>query len=211
MIALCIADVAVLGIRYAGHTHAGPLDTSVDSWIQGRLGRTSPVLTAATWLGDPPLVTLIVVLAALGCGLARWWRGVALAVLTVPAAAGLTEGVLKPAIDRTIDGTLSLPSGHTTAVFSLATVGAILLSRSRAGRLLTVPAYLLAAAVAVSMVAQGYHYFTDTIAGAGVGAGTVLIGALLIDGAAGRLRTRRGRAPRPVTGARSPGADADRL
>jgi membrane-associated phospholipid phosphatase len=40
------------------------------------------------------------------------------------------------------------------------------------------------------MVAQGYHYFTDTIAGAGVGAGTVLTGALLIDGAAGRLHTR---------------------
>ena len=210
MIALCIADVALLGIRYAGHSHAGPLDRSVDSWIQGRLGRTSPVLTVLTWLGDPPLVTLIVVLVALGCVLARWWRGVALAVLTVPAAAGLTEGVLKPAIDRTIHASLSLPSGHTTAAFSVATVGAILLSRSRAGPLLTAAAYLLAAAVAASMVAEGYHYFTDTIAGAGVGAGTVLIGALLIDGTAGRLRSRRVTAPHPVTEARSPGAGASR-
>ena len=185
---------------------AGPFDASVDRWFQSQLGLTSPVLTALTWLGDPRPVTFITALIALGCAWTRWWRGVALAVLAVPAASGLTEGILKPLIGRTIGGWLSLPSGHTTAVFSVATMGAILLSRTRAGRLLTVAAYLLAAAVAASMVAQGYHYFTDTIAGAGVGAGTVLTGALLIDGAAGRLRARRVTARRPVTEARSPGA-----
>ena len=47
-----------------------------------------------------------------------------------------------------------------------------------------------AAVVAVAMVAQGFHYFTDTVAGVGVGVGTVLLGALLIDAVAGRLARR---------------------
>jgi membrane-associated phospholipid phosphatase len=190
VIIACVAGVTALGIRYAGHTQAGPFDASVDRWTQARLGRTSPVLTALTWLGGPGPVTFITALIALACARARWWRGVALAVLTIPAASGLTEGILKPAISRTIGGLFSLPSGHTTAVFSMATVGAVLLARARRGRLLTVAAYIMAAAVAVAMVAQGFHYFTDTIAGVGVGVGTVLIGALLIDAAASRLNAR---------------------
>jgi membrane-associated phospholipid phosphatase len=202
VIVACVAVVAALGIRYAGHTRAGPFDTSVDHWIRGRLGRTSPIFTALTWLGDPGPVTLITALIALGCARARWWRGVALAVLTVPAASVVTEVILKPIISRGIDGLHSMPSGHTTAAFSMATVGAVLLAgppgqaraalSRRTARLLTLAAYVLAAAVAVAMVAQGFHYFTDTIAGMGVGVGTVLLGALLIDAVAGRL-ARRGR------------------
>jgi membrane-associated phospholipid phosphatase len=195
IIALCVAVVTALGIRSAGHTHAGPFDRSVDHWIQAQLGLSSPGLTALTWLGDPPRVVVITAVMALLCLRARWWRGVALTVLTVPAASGLTEGILKPAVGRTILGLLSLPSGHTTAVFSMATVAAVLLShtRLRLRRPLTVAAYLLAAAVGVAMVAQGFHYFTDTIAGAGVGTGTVLLGALLIDAVAARLRARASR------------------
>jgi membrane-associated phospholipid phosphatase len=199
VIAVCVAVVAALAIRYAGHTQAGPFDASVDRWFQSQLGRTSPVLTALTWLGDPVPVTSIIILITLGCARTRWWRGVALAVLAVPAASGLTEGILKPLIGRTIDGQLSLPSGHTTAVFSMATLGAVLLahgpgqaSSRRTRRLLTLAAYGLATAVAVAMVAQGFHYFTDTITGGGVGVGTVLLAAFLIDAVAGRL-ARRGR------------------
>jgi membrane-associated phospholipid phosphatase len=216
VIVACVAVVAALGIRYAGHTRAGPFDTSVDHWIRGRLGRTSPILTALTWLGDPGPVTLITALIALACARVRWWRGVALAVLTVPAASVVTEVILKPIINRGIDGLYSLPSGHTTAAFSMATVGAVLLAgppgqvreglSRRTGRLLTLAAYVLAAAVAVAMVAQGFHYFTDTIAGVGVGVGTVLLGALLIDAVAGRL-ARRGLPDRnPATMAACPAA-----
>jgi membrane-associated phospholipid phosphatase len=193
VIAVCVAVVAALAIRYAGHTQAGPFDASVDRWFQSQLGLTSPVLTALTWLGDPRQVALITALIGLGCALARRWRGVALAVLAVPAASGLTEGILKPLIGRTINGVLSLPSGHTTAVFSMATLGAVLLAgipARRARGLLTLAAYVLATAVAVAMVAQGFHYFTDTIAGVGVGVGTVLLAALLIDAVAGRLARR---------------------
>jgi undecaprenyl-diphosphatase len=198
IIALCLIDVAALGVRYAGHRYAGPFDLSVDDWFKSRLGQTSPVLTALTWLGDAGEVTLITALIVLVCARARWWRGVALAALTVPAASVLTEGILKPLIGRTIGGALSLPSGHTTAAFAMATVAAVLLSRrGRRGRLLTVAAYVLATAVAVAMVAQGFHYFTDTVAGVGVGVGTVLIGAFVIDAVAGRLRTATAGPPGP--------------
>ena len=52
----------------------------------------------------------------------------------------------------------------------------------RAVRLLLVAgAMLVAAAVPVAMVALGFHYFTDIVAGTAVGIGTVLLVALLID------------------------------
>jgi membrane-associated phospholipid phosphatase len=203
VIVLCVADVAALGIRYAGHRSAGPFDASVDHWFTSHLGLTSVPLTALTWLGDPGPVVLITAIMALACLWARWWRGVALAVLAIPAANGLTEDVLKPVIDRTIEGLLSLPSGHTTAAFSLATVAAVLFSRTRVGhrprtsRLLMAVAYALAVAVAVAMVAQGFHYFTDTVAGVGTGVAVPLIGALLIDTVADRWAARAAE-PSPV-------------
>jgi membrane-associated phospholipid phosphatase len=221
VILLCAADVAALGIRYAGHRYAGPFDTSVDHWFISHLGLTSLPLTVLTWLGDPGPVALVTALIALACLWARWWRGAVLAVLAVPAATGLTEDVLKPVIGRTIEGLLSLPSGHTTAAFSLATVAAVLLSRTRVGRsrrtsrVLMALAYALAVAVAVAMVAQGFHYFTDTVAGVGSGIGVPLIAALLIDTVAAR-RSAAATEPDPVpnnetgtetgTDAESPGA-----
>jgi undecaprenyl-diphosphatase len=205
VVLFCVAVVTALGIRYAGHTAAGPLDASVDGWIQGRLGVTSPVLTALTWLGDPVEVSLITVLAALGCLLARWWRGAVLAVLAAPVSSLLTEDVFKPVIGRTIGGAvtapdghlvsvavLSMPSGHTTAVFTLATLAAVLLIRppGPVRRLLVAAAYIVATAVAVAMIAQNFHYFTDVISGAAMGLGTVLILALGVDATAARLRAR---------------------
>ena len=210
---VCVAVVTALGVRYAGHTAAGPLDATVDGWVQGRLGITSPVLTALTWLGDPPAVTVITILAALGCLLARWWRGAVLAALAAPVSSLLTEDVLKPVIGRTIGGTvtapdghivssaaLSMPSGHTTAVFTLATLAAVLLIRpgGPARYLVIAAAYVLATAVAVAMVAQNFHYFTDVISGAAMGIGTVLTAAVAIDAAAPLLRARFSR-PGPAT------------
>ena len=62
---------------------------------------------------------------------------------------------------------------------------------------------MLATAVAVAMVAQGFHYFTDTIAGVAVGVGTVLLVALLIDAVAARRGRRR---PAEATMAACPAA-----
>jgi membrane-associated phospholipid phosphatase len=211
-IAGCVAVVTALGVRYAGHTTAGPLDASVDHWVQARAGVTSVPLTVLTWFGDPAEVTLVTIAAALGCALARWWRGAVLALLAAPVSAVLTEDVLKPVIGRTIGGAvfapdghlvsvavLSMPSGHTTAVFTLATLAAVLLSRwpnrwhSRVRYPVIVAAYALATAVGVAMIAQGFHYFTDVISGVAMGTGTVLAGAFAIDALAPLLWARLSR------------------
>ena len=69
----------------------------------------------------------------------------------------------------------------------MATVAAILFTapaRPRipafARRLLLLGAFLFATAVAVAMVGLWYHYFTDIIGGAAVGAGTVIFTALVL-------------------------------
>ena len=69
----------------------------------------------------------------------------------------------------------------------MATVVAVLLAAApgRVPRVLrlapAVTAFLIAAAVAVGVVGAGMHYFTDTIAGAAVGTGAVLLTALALD------------------------------
>ena len=219
IVLLCVAVVTALGIHYAGHTAAGPLDAAVDTWVQGRLGITSVPLTVLTWFGDKLEVTVITIAAALACVLARWWRGAVLALLSAPVSALLTEDLFKPLIGRTIGGqmigpsghvvsvaALSMPSGHTTAVFTLATVAAVLLlgPGHRVRSLIVAAAYLLAAAVAAAMIAQHFHYFTDVISGAAMGIGTVLTAALTIDAVApplwARVRRSAGLQPRATPG-----------
>ena len=57
-------------------------------------------------------------------------------------------------------------------------------------------AFAVAAAVAAAMIALGFHYFTDAVAGAAVGTGTVLATALLLDLL--MLAWRRSREPPPL-------------
>jgi undecaprenyl-diphosphatase len=205
VVVACVAVVAALGVHYAGHTAAGPLDAAVDNWIKARVGISSVPLTALTWFGDKLEVTLITLAAVAGCVLARWWRGAVLALLAAPVSALLTEDVFKPLIGRTIGGAqfapdgrlvsvaaLSMPSGHTTAVFTLATLAAVLLFRrgDRLRYLIVAAAYVLAAAVAVAMIARNFHYFTDVVSGVAMGVGTVLTGALAIDALAAPVWAR---------------------
>jgi membrane-associated phospholipid phosphatase len=124
----------------------------------------------------------------------------------------LTEHVLKPLVGRTTLGFLSYPSGHATGTFALAAVLAVLMlnppGRALAPALrLIVPAAAVALACVVStaMIGLGWHYLTDTIAGAAVGIGTVAATALVLDlpgprrwlaAAQGRLRELRARRSR---------------
>ncbi len=218
VVLLCVAVVAALGVHYAGHTAAGPLDAAVDSWVKARVGTTSVPLTVLTWLGDPVEVTLVTIAAALACVLARWWRGAVLALLAAPVSSLLTEDVFKPLIGRTIGGAqfapdghlvsvaaLSMPSGHATAVFTLATLAAVLLFRrgDRVRYLLIAAVYVLATAVGVAMIAQNFHYFTDIVSGVAMGTGTVLTEALVIDALApplwARVRRPAGLQPRATS------------
>jgi membrane-associated phospholipid phosphatase len=116
----------------------------------------------------------------------------------VPLAAAITEFALKPLFDRTIYGFLAFPSGHVTGVSAMAVSGMVLLTGPARPPvpavlrwLASAVALLVVASVAVSVVIGHFHYFTDTIGGACVGTGTVLLTALALDWVSLWLTRRR--------------------
>lgn len=197
--ALAIAGVAVttaLGLLLAGHSQPGRVDGWVDGELGARLG-SHPHLADVIYLGDPVWVVVICAAAVVACLLARRFRGALLVVIAVPAAGGLTDRILKPLVDRTVDGTPIYPSGHTAAVTVMAVAAVLVLTGP--GRpplpaalrgLLTAGLLALIPWVAIGLVIAHYHYFTDTIGGAGAGTAVVLGTALGLDAAAARLGAR---------------------
>ena len=111
-----------------------------------------------------------------------------LAVAAVPVAVGLCEVLVKPLVHRTYIGQVVYPSGHTATISALtAKVTVLLLAPPRPAMprwlriLILAVAYLAAGAVVVGVIAVRFHYFTDTVAGAAVGIGTVCGLALVLD------------------------------
>jgi membrane-associated phospholipid phosphatase len=184
----CVVVTALLAVAFGHQGRPGRLDAVVDARIQGLLGSYPGPVHLLSRLGGLLSVAELTAALVLACLVTRRWRGAVLAVLAVPAAMTLTEFVLKPLVGRSIRGYASFPSGHATAMFALAAICTVLLAnppRPRLPRvvrlLLAAGAGLVAVAVPVAMVAQGFHYFTDIVAGAAVGIGTVLLVTLLID------------------------------
>jgi len=188
LLACCAIIVTVLGVLFAHQVRVDRFDQAVDSpiiaWFSGhqRLGQ---------WLVFPGSLTAAAAVSAVivaACLLAGRLNGAVLAAVAVLAAEGLNEGVLKPLVHRTYLGNLVYPSGHATAVFALAATVTVLLlvapEPGKAGRLrILVPAAagLVGVVVAVALIGLRWHYFTDTVAGAAVGTGTVCGLALLLD------------------------------
>lgn len=194
----CVMVTTWLALAFGHQGRADRLDAALDTRIQSALGSYRGPLHLLSRLGGLLSVAELTAALVLACLVTRRWRGAVLAALAVPAAMTLTEFVLKPIVGRSISGYDSFPSGHATAMFALATICAVLLANPprprlpRAARLLLVAgAVLVAVAVPVAMVALGYHYFTDIVAGTAVGIGTVLLIALLIDLARPATRARR--------------------
>jgi len=103
-------------------------------------------------------------------------------------------------------GVLSLPSGHTTCVISMAATLSILLlippqqARTRTARVVLVAAACLVTAVAaVGVIGLRFHYFTDTVAGAAVGVGTALALAFVLDLGADVISRSRKLSGEPAT------------
>ena len=198
MVAGCAAVTASLALAFAGQARPDGLDRAVDAHVRSGLGRYDGQLHLLAKLGGQVPFAVLTAALILACLAPRRWRGAALAGLAVPGAVALTEYVLKPLVGRTIlSGYDCFPSGHTTAMFALVATCAVLLAGPVRPRLpgavrllLVLGATLIAAGVAASMVARGYHYFTDTVAGTAVGIGMVLLTALVIDWAAGSPRAR---------------------
>jgi membrane-associated phospholipid phosphatase len=180
--------VVVLGLIFARQTTADPVDRAIDA----------PVITAlaghpglASWLAAPgstvPAAVLsgVIVVVCLRTG---QLNRVVLAAAAVPAAVAVNDGLCKPLFHRTYLGAVSYPSGHTATMFALAATLAVLLhARARHAEarplriLIPVAASVLGGIVAVGVIGLRWHYFTDTVAGAAVGIGTVCALALLLD------------------------------
>ena len=215
VVAGCAAVTASLAVAFAGQARPDAVDAAVDARVRSGLGQFDEQLRLLAKLGGQVPFAVLTAMLILACLATRRWRGAVLAGLAVPGAVALTEYVLKPLVGRTIlSGYNCYPSGHTTAMFALAATCTVLLAAPARPRLpgvvrllLVLGAALIAAAVATAMVALGYHYFTDTVAGTAVAIGMVLLTALLIDRAARAPRAEsRGDAVVPIPVATPPSA-----
>ena len=194
------AAVIVLGVHFAGDIHAGPLDRTLGDRLDMRHGLMKVLGQGFADLGNPLPVALALVVLAGTAFAVRGPRGLALALGGPVLAMVTTSLVLKPLVARTHSGELAFPSGHTTAIASMAVAaGTLLLGWTIVSRLLrysgAAALTLLVVAVAASMVGRGYHYPTDTFGGVGVALAVVLLVALAIDVTGDRATSRRADAP----------------
>jgi membrane-associated phospholipid phosphatase len=212
----CAVLTAVGGVLTAHHTQAGWLDRPVDSRIKAALAGHDGLLVAVADIAKPTRVAVLIAAVVVACIARRRVDGALLAIVGVPAAIAVTEG-LKRLVGRTLNGAPVYPSGHTTTAFALAAVVMILmLCAARpvlpfAVRLaITLAAMLTACAVALAVIGLNWHYFTDTLAGAAVGVGT-LVGVSLVLDQTFRHATAAGptTAPAKATDADEAPADAD--
>jgi membrane-associated phospholipid phosphatase len=181
LLAGCSVLLIVIGLLVRGGSSQDALDSAVDNVV---IGWFSWAPDLPRWLAYPagaiPASVLTVVLAA-SCLLStpRRLNGAVLGATAIPVTALLCDEVFKPIFHRTYLGDLSYPSGHTATMFALATAVTILAFRPRAAwRVITFGA---ACVVAIGVIGVRWHYFTDTMAGAALGSGTVCGLALLLD------------------------------
>jgi membrane-associated phospholipid phosphatase len=180
--AICVLVIAVQSVWIRHGMETSWVDAAVDAKVVAGLGGHPRLLAVLVWPGEPVPFTAMTAALALACVLWRWYEGAALVAISVPFATAVTELVLKPLIGGTSWGN-PFPSGHVTSVFALATALTVLLARvPRQLRLaLVVAAFLLAGAVTIGVIGAHMHHFSDTIGGAAVGIGTVLLTALILD------------------------------
>ncbi len=179
----------VVALRVQGVRGPVPIDTVVAGKLDSpRLERAAASLRLTEAWPDgaaPPFVQYGVPLAAVAAvgGLAAmaWMRrdrgAVALCLLGPALALVLTDGVLKPLVDRRLHLGLAYPSGHTAGAASVAVVILVLAHRWKgwAGLALAAPVALsLPAAMGLALIRLDWHYPTDVVGGAAVGSATVL-------------------------------------
>ncbi|MDT4891709.1 MAG: hypothetical protein QOE97_744 [Pseudonocardiales bacterium] len=197
VLAVAVAVTAALGSWLAGRTTLTAFDLRWDARL-GRLFRTHPAAALRLAdLGGPLAAGVGCVAVAVAALVLRRPRGVALAAIAAPVAAGLTDWVLKPLVDRAPFGTYTYPSGHSAAAFALATVIVLLVldeTSRRPPRVVRVAVAVVVLAVTglvpLGLVAARYHFTTDTIGGCCVGIATALVAARVIDVVADRRASR---------------------
>jgi membrane-associated phospholipid phosphatase len=168
-------DARVSGALYVGDERAGPLD-----WLLAAL--TAPGLSWARVLVFLPILVLLLRRQA-------WWTSawlVTAVVLVGPLTSLLKDyfGRIRP--DFASGGarfeSLSFPSGHSSGIATLVTVGLILawpLFAARVRRWMLAVGVLLVVLVGLTRVWLGVHYMSDVVGGWALGAGWSLLTALV--------------------------------
>jgi len=166
-VAVCVLVLTVQGVWIRHGMETSWVDATVNAKVVAALGEHPLLLAVLVWPGE--LVPFIAMAAAL-------------VAISVPLAATVTELVLKPLIGGTAWGN-PFPSGHVTNVVAVATALTVLLARAprRLRLALAFTAFLLAGATAIGVIGAQMHHFSDTVGGAAVGIGTVLLTALILD------------------------------
>ena len=201
-VAVCaLAFGAILVLAY-GFPAARELDAKA---LQGFLGFQRPavngIMRAIGHVGDPPVVGFAtVVLAAIA--LLRGRPRVALAVIALLAATSVSSQVLKAVLAYPrFPGQAGLariepaafPSGHSTAVMSLAIAG-VLVVPARMRPFAAVVGAGLALAVGMSVISLGWHFASDVAGGflLATGWGLAVVAALRAAALRWPERTLRG-------------------
>lgn len=164
------ATALIIGLAVAGTSAPSSADTWVQSRVHGFLSGVPNLTFAVVRAGNPePMIVMSTLLSGL-CGLLRRPFH-ALLALAGPFAAGAVTSLLKPAVGRTFEGVPAFPSGHTAGVTALALVaGLLVISIARAQlavavSVATAVVLLAGVAIALALVAQDWHYATDTVGG----------------------------------------------
>jgi membrane-associated phospholipid phosphatase len=182
ILVICVLVIAIQGVWIRHGMETSWVDAAVNAKVVAGLGGHPRLLAVLVWPGEPAPLTAMTAALALACVLRRWYEGAALVAISVPLATAVTELVLKPLIGGTSWGN-PFPSGHVTSVVALAAALTVLLARvpRRLCLLLACTAFLVAGVVAIGVIGANMHHFSDTIGGAAVGIGTVLLTALILD------------------------------
>jgi undecaprenyl-diphosphatase len=168
-------DTAVSDALYVGDHRATALD-----WLLTTL--TSPGLSVFRFVVAVPVLVLLARCRA-------WWT--ALWVLTAVVLIGPLTALLKHLFGRARPGfpgggaqydTLSFPSGHSSGIATLVTVGLVLawpLMSARGRRVWLLIGAVLVLVVGLTRIWLGVHYPSDVVGGWALGVGCTLLTAVL--------------------------------
>lgn len=184
--------LTVIAAQYAGDAAPGRLDMWAQTAVEGMLPEPGRGALVIDFVGEPLGAVLLAALLTAVC-LALGRQRLAVVVVAGLGITGVVTTVLKPVVGRTINGDfLAFPSGHTATATVFAFVVMLLLvdlleARRLPGVLLILSgAGTAGAAMALSQVALGAHYPTDTIGGFCVALFVVPATTYLVDRFAGR-------------------------
>lgn len=219
VVGICVLLVTLIGLLVAHDRQPTGLDNAIWNLLpypwgpagQHGLGRRFlSAIGQIRQLGGPLAITAMTALLCYCCLAMRRYRA-AIMVAGGEIGASVLTSLLKPVVGRMMGGSLSYPSGHTTAAFALATGVVLVIASAQPTRMprsmriaLSVLAVGTASLVALGMVAWHEHYLTDTFGGAAIGIGVTISVALVLDYAAEHRRRAAG-SSMSVTAGPAPG------